>query len=81
MSWHSTVNYYFRVRSKKGGQALYGKIYGFFRSGTYGKPTGPHIEFTYYLNPDWTNNVEFAHSFSPSSSEVGFENPPGPGRP
>lgn len=80
-AWMEEVNYYFRVRSNKGGNSLYGKIYGFFRGGTYGKPTGPQIEFTYYLNPDGTNNVEFARSFFPSSPAVGFENPPGPDRP
>jgi len=45
-------NYFFRVRSRSEadgtvGRALYGKIYGDF------------MEFTYYLNPDGTRNMEF----------------------
>jgi len=77
-AWLEEVNYYFRVRSKKSGKPLYGKIYGFFRNLTYGDPPKPHIEFIYYLNPDETNNVEYSgKSFFPSSSVVGFQNPPG----
>jgi len=76
--WSEEVNYYFRVRSQDGKQ-MYGKVYGFFRVLTYGNDTEPHVEFTYYLNPDGTNNVEFApgKSYFPSSSQVGSENPPG----
>lgn len=51
-------NYWFRVRAKDN-RALYGKIHGdiVFYAGHPNKPAG--LQFTYYLNPDGTRNVEF----------------------
>jgi uncharacterized protein YceK len=61
--WSEEVNYYFRIRSTDdntaNNTALYGKIYGPFRL-KYWDGNVPHICFTYYLNQDGSNNVEFA---------------------
>lgn len=64
--WKSNVkntdNYYFRVRSqKKDGkfyQAIYGKISGHLNFSPINSKTAI-IVFNYYLNPDYTRNLEF----------------------
>lgn len=52
-------NYIFRIRSEeKDGKlvrAMYGKIHGDIRFGV----REPGVNFTYYLNPDYTKNLEF----------------------
>lgn len=54
-------NYIFRVRSKlvdgKLERAMYGKIRGDIRFGPAGENAG--LEMFYYLNPDYTRNLEF----------------------
>lgn len=56
------MNYIFRVRSEEENgrfkRGLYGKIIGDFEIGTKSKGTA-NIEFIYYLNPDYTRNLEF----------------------
>ena len=57
--WMEEVNYYFRVRSKADGSAIYGIIRGLFRDEHWGNDVVPHVTFYYLLNPDGTRNVEF----------------------
>jgi len=56
-------NYIFRVRSQvKNGKlirAMYGKIHGDFRFDPRGGVKTSGIVFKYYLNPDFTRNLEF----------------------
>jgi hypothetical protein len=58
-------NYIFRVRSEENNgklvRAMYGKIHGdiYFDTDASNKAT---IIFIYYLNPDYTNNLEFDHN-------------------
>jgi len=76
-TWSSEVNYYFKVRSRQNGKAMYGKIYGFFRPLLYSDNGSANVEFTYYLNPDETNNLEFEKSlFYFTSSELGNNSVP-----
>lgn len=72
LSWERDVNYYFKVRSNNDGSAMYGKIYGYF---LYQTQPSKQLEFTYYLNPTGTNNLEFApgKSYFPPSSVVGSD--------
>lgn len=60
-----SMNYFFRVRSEeKDGKlirAMYGKIHGDFRIDPRGNDTSV-ILFTYYLNPDYTRNMEFGRN-------------------
>lgn len=55
-------NYIFRTRSKSNGEklssAMYGKLYGDISFGLKGTQTAS-INFTYYINPDNTRNLEF----------------------
>jgi len=57
-----SLNFIFRVRSEMSGsklaRAMYGKIYGDIEFDPKGKNTAS-ILFDYYLNPDYTNNLEF----------------------
>jgi hypothetical protein len=54
-------NYIFRVRSENENgtlkRAMYGKILGDIRFGPVGENGG--FEMHYYLNPDYTQNLEF----------------------
>ena len=51
-------NYLFRVRSDSVTNGLYGRVYGFFRSGINGT-TIPNVEFTYFLNPTGARSLEW----------------------
>lgn len=55
---NDNIGYVFRVRSASPNSVMYGKIQGDigFRAG--GKGTSG-VDFTYYLNPDHTRNLEF----------------------
>lgn len=56
------MNYMFRIRSeienRKLKKAMYGKIHGDINIGT-NKDGTAYLEFKYYLNPDYTRNLEF----------------------
>lgn len=56
------TNYMFRIRSElekgKFKKAMYGKIVGDIQIGTK-KEGNAYLEFKYYLNPDYTRNLEF----------------------
>lgn len=58
----NTDNYFFRIRSEeKAGKflrAMYGKIVGTFDFSTVNSKTAS-ISFKYYLNPDYTRNLEY----------------------
>jgi len=63
-SWNSNLHYIFRVRTeKKDGKfdrAMYGKIVSDIELRSNRREGKlPSIEFTYYLNPDYTRNLEF----------------------
>lgn len=77
-TWFDEVHYYFRVRSKPDGSALYGKIYGIFRVEHWGSDNTPHVTFTYFLSPDGTRNVEYESrkSFFPFDCQAGAEGIP-----
>lgn len=68
--WSQEINYYFRVRSQKNGKSMYGKIYGSFNPLLYSQSGLPNVEFTYFLNPDWTNNLEFEKNLLTFSSST-----------
>ncbi|WP_145915408.1 Ig-like domain-containing protein [Geobacter anodireducens] len=63
-SFDKDNNYYFRIRSdvKNGNlvRAMYGKIYGDITFEPKGNKTA-EISFKYFLNPDYTRNMEFDH--------------------
>jgi len=70
-------NYYFRVRSEeKNGKllrAMYGKIHGDIRFDPRGEKT-VNILFKYFLNPDYTRNLEFDRNlFDYEGMNVGIE--------
>lgn len=74
-------NYVFRVRSesidKKVFKAMYGKIYGDIEFDPKGKATAS-IMFKYYLNPDYTKNLEYdpkQNLFKNIQSYEGLTNP------
>src|SRR6266540_527839 len=62
LGYNSNKNYIFRVRSvEKSGillHAMYGKIYGDILFSP-GERKTASISLDYYLNPDYTNNLEF----------------------
>lgn len=63
-SWKNNKNYIFRVRSEvkngKLNKAMYGKILSDISLAHPSKRGGfPAIQFKYYLNPDYTQNLEF----------------------
>jgi hypothetical protein len=61
-SYKKNMNYMFRIRSEvekgKLTKAMYGKILGDFDIGTNMDGTA-FLKFKYYLNPDYTTNLEF----------------------
>lgn len=64
MSWNKDQHYIFRVRSEERSgkliKSMYGKILGDIN--VHGRPRRKGvavIDFTYYLNPDYTRNLEF----------------------
>lgn len=61
-SHKKNMNYIFRIRSEvekgKLKRAMYGKILGDFDIGTK-KDGNAFLQFKYYLNPDYTRNLEF----------------------
>ncbi len=64
LSWKNNRHYIFRVRSEeKNGRfirGMYGKIFSDIRLLTARKTGGmPSLSFIYYLNPDYTRNLEF----------------------
>ena len=75
------MNYIFRVRSESIGDkplmAMHGKIYGDIEFDPKGKATAS-ILFDYYLNPDYTNNLEYdpkQNLFKNIQSYEGLTNP------
>lgn len=63
VSWNDNQHYIFRVRSVvdkygKLEKAMYGKIVGDIHLGPQRDGTA-YVEFKYYLNPDYTRNLEF----------------------
>lgn len=76
--WSEEIHYYFRVRSKADGSAMYGIIGGFFRVYRWGDDVVPHIMFYYLLNPDGTRNVEYdskRNLFTQSSTQQNGKRP------
>ncbi|ALC17508.1 hypothetical protein DSOUD_2770 [Desulfuromonas soudanensis] len=64
LSWKNNRHYIFRVRSEekhgKFTRGMYGKIFSDIKLLTARKKGGiPSLSFTYYLNPDFTRNLEF----------------------
>jgi hypothetical protein len=64
ISWDSNRHYIYRVRSEEENgkfiKAMYGKIFSDIELRSNRKTGGlPSIEFIYYLNPDYTRNLEF----------------------
>ena len=64
MSWKDTRHYIFRIRSEeengKFKRAMYGKIISDIEISNPSKRGKlPGIEFKYYLNPDYTTNLEY----------------------
>ena len=61
-SVNRNINHFFRIRSEEKDEeyykSMYGKIHGDIRFGVIGSKTG-YVIFKYYLNPDYTNNLEF----------------------
>lgn len=61
-SYDENLNYIFRIRTRKEDNGelsgLYGKILGGFNVGTK-KEGNAYIKFRYYLNPDFSRNLEF----------------------
>lgn len=61
-SYKKNMNYMFRIRSEvekgKLKKAMYGKIFGDINIGTT-MDGASYLKFKYYLNPDYTRNLEF----------------------
>ena len=55
--WSEEINYFIKIRSDTIGHACYGIIPGYFRANYRGNDI-PSIEFSYYVNPDGTRNIE-----------------------
>ena len=53
------VNYYLRIRSNNEIGPCYGVIQGMFRFGYRGDNI-PNVEFRYFVNPDRSQNIEYA---------------------
>ena len=58
-AWMEEVNYYLRIRSNNEIGPCYGVIQGMFRFGYRGDNI-PNVEFRYFVNPDRSQNIEYA---------------------